>query len=52
MSQRHAVTNRQATKYTQATRSEKTEIFDQLVGPTGWHRVHARPSSATLERSG
>jgi len=42
MVQRRAVTNRLATKYRQASRSEKSEVLDQIAPLTGWHRDHCR----------
>lgn len=42
MAQGHAVTNRMAAKYRQATRSERSVMLDQLVELTGWDRDHAR----------
>lgn len=52
MAQRRAVTSRLATQYKQASRSEKSEIPNQFVELTGWHRDHARVELERLTSSG
>ncbi len=42
MGQRQAVTKKLATSYRRGSRSDKTQVLDQLVALTGWHRDHAR----------
>jgi hypothetical protein len=44
MSQRKAVTKAKATAYAHGNRAKKTQILDDLVDLTGWHRDYARAS--------
>lgn len=42
LAQRKAILASQVTKWSKATKQEKTEILDAICQVTGWHRDHAR----------